>query len=117
MPRTFLLTDGALYLGVMGQAAYLTDLSKPFMPAWAFVGVIVGPYVLYLLVPAEEFPGCWGRRLRWLGGIWYIATTTAVLVAFLADIRPEGWGFFLALILPGYAVSIRTMAARVTTGR
>jgi hypothetical protein len=87
------LTEGALYFGMLSQTAYLADLSKGVIPLWLFIGLVILPCCVHAVMPREELPGSWGRRMHLVATWWYLVLASFVGSLCLSGYRPEGWAF------------------------
>lgn len=109
------LTELALYIGLLGQVALLADLTKPWMPVWLFIGILLLPYAIRLFFPREEWPNRAGRILHVIAAGWYIAITIVILIALFLGHNPKGQEICLFLILLGLLASLRVLT--MTTRR
>ena len=108
------LTELALHIGLLGQVALLADLTKPWMPVWLFIGILLLPYVIRLFFPREEWPNRVGRLLHVIAAGWYIAITIVILIALFLGHSQKGQEICLFFILLGFIASLRvlTMTSR-----
>ncbi|MEX0716563.1 MAG: hypothetical protein WD066_08250 [Planctomycetaceae bacterium] len=100
------ITEGALYLGLLGHTGYLAEVTRPWAPAWLVIGIIIVPVAVFIMIPADEDAGRHARWLHFFGATWYLGLTGVVLAICLLGHRPEGWMLMLTLIVPGMLASL-----------
>ncbi len=106
MIRWSLATELIFYMGVLGQAAYLSDPSKRIMGVWVFVALVMVSFVVLLFFRHGEFSDETVARAHLVAALWYLALTLIAVVLAAGGYRPHGWVLFLLMIAPGACISL-----------
>lgn len=113
MIRWSTTTQLIFHVGVLWQAAYLSEPAKPIMGVWVFVGLVMVPFLLLLVFWPGEFSDQTVARAHLVAALWYLALTLIVISLAASGYRPRGWIVYLAFIAPGAFISLRLVRDRL----
>lgn len=106
-------TEVLFHLGVLAQAAYLSDPGKRLMGVWVLVAIVTLPYGAFFLFRHGDASEETVARAHLFGALWYLALTTICIALAVSGYRPPSWIGFLVVMAPGAAISLRLIAERL----
>jgi hypothetical protein len=92
-------------MGILALVAYLSEPLKVFLPIWAIVIIVAGPFILLTIQGGEQRIGA-RRTSEVLAAWWYVILTALASFYFVNGHRPPWWGTFVFFIILGLAIYV-----------